>query len=91
MLYAQVSKCVCETESLRENDLWSVNSPAPPNATLPSECENGNVRIVNGSVANEGRVELCFHGRWGTVCSDTWNSTDAGVVCTQLGYARQGE
>lgn len=49
------------------------------------------MRIVNGSVANEGRVELCFHGHWGSICSDTWNDVDAEVTCRQLGYIGIGK
>ncbi len=65
-------------------------SPAPANESLPNECENGDVRLVNGSIPNEGRVELCFHGHWGTVCSDTWNNMDAAVVCRELGFNSEG-
>ena len=56
----------------------------------PKECENGEVRLVNGTVSNEGRVEVCFHNRWGTVCDDNWNSDNARVICKQLGFPENG-
>lgn len=87
MSYAVVSTGLASWQSIK---LSLLLFSAPPNATLPSECENGDVQIVGGTVTNEGRVELCFHGHWGTICSDTWNNADAGVVCKQLGYASSG-
>ena len=52
----------------------------------PSGCEDGDIRLVGGATALEGRVEMCYSGVWGTVCSNEWGAADAAVTCRQLGY-----
>ena len=39
---------------------------------------------------NEGRVEVCFDQRWGTINGDGWTHTDTQVACRQLGYSTSG-
>lgn len=57
-----------------------------PNNESSSRCANGAVRLVNGSVSNEGLAEVCFNGRWGAICDNDWDVTDATVLCDQLGF-----
>ena len=44
------------------------------------------VRLVNGSIAAAGRVEIWYADKWNTVCDHYWSIKDGDVVCQQLGY-----
>ena len=59
--------------------------------TSSANCTTGSLRLAGGSKPNAGRVEVCINKAWGTVCDSWWNTADANVVCSQLGFLRYGE
>ena len=48
------------------------------------------MRLVNGGNSLEGRLEVCLNGVWGTICDQSWDDTDAGVACSQMGHSARG-
>ena len=65
--------------------LWVQVTVQSPHAAV-GNCNHGDVRLVNGSISWEGRVEVCWNGTWGTVCGNAFNRATAGVVCRQAGF-----
>ncbi|CAN7990514.1 unnamed protein product [Ixodes pacificus] len=53
--------------------------------------EEGQLRLVIGTrvTTHEGRgnVEIYHANRWGAICDDEWDSREADVVCSMMGYA----
>lgn len=46
------------------------------------------VRLVDGDLPNEGRVQIKFNDRWHSLCTNSKNLTaaDIRVICQQVGY-----
>ena len=52
---------------------------------IADEYENVQVRLLGGANPTEGRVEVFYNGRWGSVCQDNFGAWEAAVVCKMLG------
>ena len=57
---------------------------------LLDNCTDGQVRLIGGTRKAEGTVEVCYNGLWGSICHASWDTSDATVVCRQLGYPTIG-
>lgn len=55
-------------------------------------CTEGAIRLngPNGANTEEGRIELCSNGAWGTVGSDDFGYKDGRAACRQLQYGSPG-
>lgn len=49
-------------------------------------CNTGDTRLIGGNTDREGRLELCFGGRWSTITDDGFSTFDAIVACRMMGY-----
>jgi hypothetical protein len=56
-----------------------------------AECDDGDLRLVGGDSENDGLLQVCFSGRWGTVNVDGWTQVDTQVTCRQLGFNNAGQ
>ena len=44
------------------------------------------VRLVQGSSAREGLVQVYRNNTWSWICTQYWDKKEAHVVCRELGY-----
>ena len=46
------------------------------------------LRLQGPSSTNgTGRLEVLHKGEWGTICDNSWSTSNANVACRQLGYS----
>ena len=62
--------------------------------TAPTVCNNGDILLYNGTTLSAdfsgGTVLVCLDNVYGTVCDDFWDTLDASVVCSWLGFNPTG-
>lgn len=44
------------------------------------------IRLVGGTSFANGQLEILYNGQWGTMCYDTFEKSEANVVCRMLGF-----
>lgn len=64
-----------------------------------ASCLDGSVRLSNNELSRfdlikeevaRGRVEICVNGSYGTVLDESWEFSDASVVCRQMRLSPNG-
>ena len=48
------------------------------------------MRLADGVLEQEGRVEVCVNRVWGSICRTGWDKTDGYVLCKEAGFDDAG-
>ena len=77
-----------------QNSIQSIFIESTTVVNIREVCYDEEIRLRGGFDENQGRVEICYGGVWGTVCDDVgWGDggrANAQVFCAELGLALPG-
>jgi deleted-in-malignant-brain-tumors protein 1 len=98
MNYSSITNISCLGSESRLSDCFIDNSGCVPTCNnnvglrcyRSTGCQQGQVRLMDGVIQQQGRVEVCVDGVWSGICDDGWDKTNAYIVCQQLGFASTG-
>ena len=78
---------ICQGMSTKEPDIRATGSILADLSTSSSNCTDGELRLSGAITSNQGRLEVCMNGAWGSVCDSegVFSKTEAKVACRQLG------
>ena len=55
-----------------------------------TNCTDYDIKLVNNSILNEGKLMMCINGVWGVFCRNSLTKHDAKEICKHLGYPSAG-